>query len=498
MTIMRQADILIIGNGALGMFLAEELATRGVGSVAVVGPREREMGASQAAGAMLGCFGEVTTETLRTAPARTKFEMTRSAHGLWPEVLQRLEADAAASQAPLRVAHDTYLILNTCGWLDSANFAAVISALGDYGETVEEVDPGEIAGYRPRADQRALRAVHLPGEGAIDSRRVLAAVEARIASAGFILADQTAEALLAADGSICGVRLADGSRIESGTVVVAAGVGSEALMRTVLAEPESMPVFAGRGFAAVGRRVAGSPFESVVRTTNRAFACGLHVVPLGDGREYLGATNGVFRQPMASVPLHDVHFLAQCAMQQLDEAIGVHEIEQWRVGSRPVTLDGFPLIGWSGFPGLYLMTGTYRDGFHCAPLLAAHVANELQGKDGLIDPMFAAVRTLIPTRTVEQSIEEYVQHCLAGWFESQALSNAATPWLAHNYRRQAKEFYDWLGIDYGLGPDIVAYALGGPENNREIQRYLREHCAQGAVQKPTTSVSGERADCQES
>ena len=39
----------------------------------------------------------------------------------------------------------------------------------------------------------------------------------------------------------------------------------------------------------------------------------------------------------------------------------------------------------------------------------------------------AAVRTLIPTRTVEQSIEEYVQHCLAGWFESQALSNAATP-----------------------------------------------------------------------
>lgn len=489
MTITRQADILIVGNGALGLFLAEELATRGAGSVAVVGPRERPMGASQAAGAMLGCFGEVTTETLRTAPGRTKFEMTRSAHRLWPEVLQRLEADAAASSAPLLVAPDSYLILNTCGWLDSVNFAAIISALGEYGETVTEVDPGEIVGYQPRADQRALRAVHLPDEGAVDSRRVLAALEARITSAGLTLVDQTVETLLATDGKIYGAQLADGSRIESGTVVVAAGVGSEALMQTVLPAPESMPIFAGRGLAAVGRRIVGKPFESVVRTPNRAFACGLHLVPLGDGREYLGATNGVFRQPMNSVPLNDIHFLAQCAMQQLDETIGVHEIEHWRIGSRPVTLDGFPLIGWSGFPGVYLMTGTYRDGFHCAPLLAAHVANELQGKDGLIDPMFTPSRTLIETRTVEQSIDEYVQHCLAGLFESQTPLNAATPWLAHNYRRQAQEFYDWLGIDYGLGPDMVAYALGGPKNDQEIQAYLREHCPQGATQKPATPAS---------
>jgi glycine oxidase len=491
MTVMRQADILIIGNGALGLFLAEELATRGVGSVAVVGPRERETGASQAAGAMLGCFGEVTTETLRTAPGRAKFEMTRSAHRLWPEVLQRLETGAAAAQAPLRVAQDSYLILNTRGWLDSANFAAIVSALGDYGERVEEVDPGEITGYRPRPDQRALRALHLPSEGAVDSRRVLAAVEARITSAGFTLADQTAEALLAADGQICGARLADGSQIESGTVVVAAGASSEALMRMVPAVPEPMPIFAGRGFAAVGRRVIGTPFESVIRTPNRAFACGLHLVPLGEGREYLGATNGVFRAPAATTSLHDVHFLAQCAMQQLDEAIGMHEIEQWRVGNRPVTLDGFPLIGWSGFPGLYLMTGTYRDGFHCAPLLAAHAANELQGKDGLIDPMFAAARTLIPTRTIEQSIDEYAQHCLAGWFESESAPSAATPWLAYNYRRQAREFYDWLGIDYGLGPDIVAYALSGPQNDHEIQRYLQEHCDQDTLQRPATAASGQ-------
>ncbi len=224
MTSTRQLDILIVGNGALGLFLAEELATRGAGSIAVVGPRDREAGASQAAGAMFGCFGEVTTETLRTAPARTKFEMSRSADLLWPQVLRRLQGDAPAGQQPLQVAQDTYVVLNTCGsYLDSENYAAITAALGAYDKPSDEVDPAEITGYRPRADQRALRALHLPDEGAVDSRRTLAAVEARIAQAGVTLIDQTVEALTAVDGRACGASLADGSRIEAGTVVVAAG-----------------------------------------------------------------------------------------------------------------------------------------------------------------------------------------------------------------------------------------------------------------------------------
>ncbi len=215
-----------------------------------------------------------------------------------------------------------------------------------------------------------------------------------------------------------------------------------------------------------------------MRTPNRAFACGLHLVPLGDGREYIGATNTVADEALASVQMNDVHFLAQCAMQQLDEEITHHEVEEWRVGNRPVSLDGFPLIGWSALPGLYLLTGTYRDGFHCAPLLAANAANELQGKARLIDDMFTPVRRLIHTRTVEHSIEEYVQHCLAGWFESQASPRSATSWLANIYRRQAAAFYEWLGIDYGLGPDLVSYALSSARNARKIQRGLRTHYVQ--------------------
>lgn len=482
MTHAAQPDILIIGNGALGLFLAEELATREAGSITVVGPRGREAGASQAAGAMLGCFGEVTTETLRTAASRAKFEMGRCADKLWPQVLDRLGAEVQPGMPPLRVAHDTYLVLNTAGsYLDSANFAAITAAIGEYGAALIEVDPAEITGYHPRADQRALRALHLPDEGAIDARRTLAAVETRIAQSGVTLVDEVTEALITVDDRVCGARLTDGRRIEAGTVVVAAGAQSPALLSKVLEPSQLIPIYAGRGFAMVTRRSSGPAFESVVRTPNRAFACGLHLVPLGDGREYIGATNTVAKEPLATVTVNDVHFLTQCAFQQLDEEIFRHEVEQWRVGNRPVSLDGFPLIGWTAIPGLYLLSGTYRDGFHCAPLLAASVADELQDKARLIDGMFSPVRRLIHTRTVEHSIEEYVQHCLAGWFESQASPSAATGWLANIYRRQATALYEWLGTDYGLGPDLVSYAVASPRNAREIQRSLQIHHVQASL-----------------
>src|SRR5262245_8811261 len=151
-----QADVVVVGNGALGMFLAHELIERQVGSVVVVGPSARETGASQAAGAMLGCFGEVTTESLRTEAARTRFELGVAAHDRWPDVLRRLEEVSPTGQ-PLQVATETHVVLNAIGGeLDSVNFAAIIDALDEYSKPWAEVDPRDIPGYKPRTESRAL------------------------------------------------------------------------------------------------------------------------------------------------------------------------------------------------------------------------------------------------------------------------------------------------------------------------------------------------------
>jgi glycine oxidase len=486
---MSQADVVVVGNGALGLFLADELIDRQIGSIAVIGPSTREAGASQAAGAMLGCFGEVTTETLRTDASRTRFELGYAAHDRWPEVLRRLEKVSPA-RTPLQVASDTYMILNTIGGeMDTLNFAAMISALDAYKQPWEEVDPHVIAGYKPRMDSRALRAIRLPGEGAVDARGVLSALEARIRRAGIPILDQTVRRLLSSNGAVTGVELDDGHLIEAGTVVVAAGARSEALVHATFDDMEMIPTFPGLGFAMIARRTSGEHFRDVVRTPNRGFSCGLHVVPAPDGREYYGATNRLVDKVSNCAWLGDMFVLSQYTIYQLDEGSGGYEVEQWLTGNRPVTLDGFPMIGWLPPAGLYLMTGTYRDGFHCAPLLAAHVANELQGIPGIIDPMFTPTRRPVMTRTVEQSIDDLLLHTFAAWFEagSRGAAQITTGRLSSLWREQATDVYEKLGTDYALGPDLLWYAVQSPAGADRIARYLRGNKGRGDSQ--TRSVN---------
>jgi glycine/D-amino acid oxidase-like deaminating enzyme len=492
--IPERADTVIVGNGALGMFLADELIERQAGSVVVIGPSSREAGASQAAGAMLGCFGEVTTESLRTDAARTRFELGVAAHDRWPRVLHRLQ-ETSPTGRPLQVATESHVILNSVGAsLDDANFVAMIAALNEYQKPWAEIDPNEIPGYRPRLESRALRAVHLPTEGAVDGRGVLAALDARLRAAGVTVVDQTVRRVACSNGAATGVELDDGRVIEAGNVVVAAGARSEALVRTAFDdELDMVPTIPGLGFAMIARRTGGDPFTSVVRTPNRGFACGLHVVPAGDGREYYGATNRLVDHVTSVTWMADVRFLAQYSMQQLDERVASHEVERWLAGNRPVTLDGFPLVGWLPATGLYLMTGTYRDGFHCAPLLAEHVANELQGKPGTIDPMFRPTRGPIATRTIEWSVDEYVTHSLAQWFETgaEAAPQMRTAQLADYYRNLALQTYDKLGVDYALGPDIIWYAQGSLHGARLVVRYLRRHRSPaGAKPEPVGAATG--------
>jgi glycine oxidase len=488
-----KADVVIVGNGALGMFLADELIERQAGSVVVVGPSTRESGASQAAGAMLGCFGEVTAESIRTDAARTRFELGVAAHGRWPEVLCRLE-EFSSTGRPLQVATESQVILNSVGAnLDDVNFHAMIDALNEYDQPWKEIDPNDIPGYKPRLESRALRAIHLPAEGAVDGRGVLAALDARARAAGTIVVNQTVRKLLSSGDVLTGVELDDGHIIEAGKVVVAAGAHSEALVRTAFDDDlDIVPTIPGLGFAMIARRTGGDPFTSVVRTPNRGFACGLHVVPQGGGLEYHGATNRLVDTVSSVTWMADVRFLAQYSMQQLDERVASHEVKQWLAGNRPVTLDGFPLIGWMPLSGLYLLTGTYRDGFHCAPLLAEHVANELEGKPGTIDPMFTPMREPIATRTIEWSIDEYVTHNLAAWFETgaQAAPQMTTAQIADYYRNMAVQAYDKLGVDYALAPDILWYAQGSLLGARRVARYLRRHKGLVGAQSQPSSVGG--------
>lgn len=467
-------DVVIVGNGILALTCALTLTDLDpTCKVAVVGPRDRPGSASTASGAMLGCYGEVTKSSLTSAPGRLKHEVAVAAARMWPNHLARLIDESGECFDAVK---GTYVVLNArSGPLDDANFEAIVAATAGDGVRCEEIPADSVPGLDPVPDARPLRALHLADEDAVDSGAVLRALDTVLSARPTVdIVDASAAGLLVSPSgaSVTGVRLVDGTVLAAGQVLCAAGAFTTALLAEVPAlSGHVAPVLAGVGVAAVVARVPPTSLEAVVRTPNRSGACGLHAVPLDRRRLYLGATNNVAFAPAlrGRTGLH--HFLLNCAIEQIHQGLYDAELIEWRVGNRPTTLDGFPLLGAAPLNGLFVLTGTYRDGFHCSPALAAQVVAEMTGTAGAFDGHpFTPVRDLITTMTAEEAIAEWVRHYVTGAYENAMVlpKFMDTADFAAVIEPRARRLYEQIGVDVGLAPEVLAMVEFAPDRDEQV------------------------------
>lgn len=439
-------DVVVVGNGALGSSIAFELARRGV-DVARVGGSARRHAASTAAGAMLGCFGEVTGPLMSTEHGRLKLALDYRARGLWPGWLDEL-SEYSGDDSNLIVADGTFVFLNTVGTsaIDTANFAVIESALAEHGEPYEHVDAEQIDWMRPNELFRPLRALYMPGEHAVHTARLFEKLDKALLSAKGSAIDGQVASLVTDGGQVTGVVLDSGETVTAGQVVVAAGAHSVELLAEL---PEVYrripPMVSGYGVSAVVRTEDGSLPRSVLRTPNRALACGLHCVPRGDGLLFLGATNVISDTPREHPDLRDLKFLLDCSIDQLHTGLENAALVASQVGNRPIPADGYPLFGGTGVPGLWLASGTYRDGLHQSPLLAREMADMIEKGAGQVEELadFAPVRAPLAPGTRDQVVANAVAHMVATGYERKW--NITGEWpalieegLAEKYRSRAE------------------------------------------------------------
>lgn len=419
MDISRHYDIVVVGNGVVGSSVAFELARRGM-AVARVGEPNRKFSASVAAGAMLGCFGEVTTSLMASEHGRAKLAVDYEARGLWGDWAAAL-AGASGDETSLVTSRGTLVMLNTSGSkaVDTGNFRAIESALKSYDEPYELVDPQDNPWLEPNDLHRPLKGIYLPAEHSVNSALLLTKLDMALRNTSGTIIDGQARSIVAEGDRATGVMLGDGTVIGADTVIIAAGANSNDLLGIF---PDICrripPMVSGYGVSALVEMEDGKLPDSVLRTPNRSFACGLHCVPRGEGVLYVGATNIISQEPREHALVSDVKFLFDCAIPQLHTNLDNASLLKLQVGNRPIPADSFPLFGKvDGTDNIWMASGTSRDGLHQSPLLAQQMADMLGGKaahPSLRD--FVPVRAPLPPGTREEIIEEAVQHTLgSGW-----------------------------------------------------------------------------------
>ena len=216
----------------------------------------------------------------------------------------------------------------------------------------------------------ALRGgIEVPGDHQVDNRALLGALAEACRRDGVTFVEGRVAAL--EDGPA--LVLADGRRLRSDHVVLAAGTGLPAI--DGLAGAGLPPLRPVKGhILRLGPSDVASPVPLLTRTV-RGLVHGrsVYLVPRRDGSVVVGATVEE-RGSDTAVRAGAVHELL-CDARAIVPAIDELELLEAATGLRPATPDNTPRIGWTGSTASLAAVGHYRNGILLAPLTAAAVVD---------------------------------------------------------------------------------------------------------------------------
>lgn len=334
--------VTVLGAGIIGCSIAYELAARGA-RVRVVDPRPAGDGATQASAGTLAPHIESHSEIQRLLGARSL--------ALFDDYVSRVIGDGGGGFEYAR-----------SGTLQVAATPAEADALAAHGRQLtvagvrhQLLAPAETSTLEPGLAP-VENALLIPDHGVVGVQGLTRALERAIVRRGGEWTSGSLDVSTAAR--------------EADAVVVATGAWA------------GDPVKPIRG-QLVHLRLDTPPVRRVI-WGSRCYAA-----PWSDGSLLVGATVEDVGFDESSTP-EAVRSLSVAAAELIPGARGAR-ISGVRVGLRPYTPDGLPIVGRSStMPAVFYATGHYRTGVLLAPLTARLVADLVL--DGREDPLLAMLR----------------------------------------------------------------------------------------------------------
>jgi len=340
------SDVLIIGGGVIGCSIAWRVSQAGL-SVTLIEKGRIGCEASRAAAGMLSPQGE-------SQSPGPFFDLCLRSRALYKDVTQELfDVSGVDSEykdeGTLAVVFDHENLEERTAW---ARWQL------DAGLPLEYVSAAELRKLEPAVAESAATAIFLPQEHQIENRRLMDALEIAIRNAGVqILEGTEVISIIREADRVTGIETTKG-RIAGGTVIVAAGTWSSALLQPLGLDANVVP--------ARGQMVAVK--SDVCPITRVLHSHSVYVVPRRDGRILIGATveHAGFKK---AVTVAAVNTLLKAALDLVPTLADSEIIETW-CGLRPDTADHLPILGFGGPENLLLATGHYRNGILLAPVTA--------------------------------------------------------------------------------------------------------------------------------
>ncbi|MEO7962358.1 MAG: FAD-dependent oxidoreductase [Gemmatimonadaceae bacterium] len=331
-------DVVVVGDGLIGLCIARSIARSGV-SVQIIGARRPGFASSAAAGLL------APTIDPAHGPA---FDFAIAARDRYRSFVTELEEETKIN-IPLHLEG----ILRVP--FDDSQIASLRADEGSYAHWISAPEVGDLESKL----SAPLGALFHHGDGTVDNGMLLDALDRTLTSLRVhrrvteVVAVNPAKSHHA---SVSSVELADGSHVECGTVVLAPG----AWLSLIRSLPRRLPVTPLRGQML---SLSGVPIHRPV------YAPGGYLAPrLERGFTIAGSTSesAGFNVGVTTAAIEKFAAVAQRLLPTFRIVAGT----SWS-GLRPMTPDGLPIIGADpDFPALLYACGHSRNGVLMAPLTA--------------------------------------------------------------------------------------------------------------------------------
>ena len=359
-------DVIIVGAGIIGAASAFELAAAGA-RVTVFDTRRVGQGASQASAGVLAPY----IEGHEDGPLRA---LGRRSLDLYDSFVQRvIEATGSVIQytrtGTLEIAMEQE---------HAINLQRSATALEGDGVEAHWLGPEELRDVEPLAAAGAIGGLLIDVHGFVGVPEFTDALAAAAMRAGarFALDARVVSISPSADGRLV-VHTESGPSIAD-RVVLAAGSWASQIRIAGVATPLAVKPIRGQLLHLAWP--TAQPLRHVLWGTD------CYIVPWLNGRVLVGATveDVGFDERATATGVRDLLEAGCTLVPHLWQA----SFEEVRVGLRPASPDGLPLVGASQvLPGLIYATGHYRNGVLLTPLTALLVKQMVEGETS--DPALA-------------------------------------------------------------------------------------------------------------
>ena len=346
-------DIIVLGGGVIGCSIAFHLARRGASALLV---ERGELGE----GASWAASGIVLPHPGRGALDRMANESFRMFPSLVGELLELGAVDPVYERTG-RV--DAALTEEECAelraWLPGHEMVGIEAGW---------LDADEVRRIEPLIAEDVAGGLHVPESACVSGGLLANSLAQAAQSLGAQVVSGAGDCeLVVEEGSVRGVRTADGKVFSTGTVVLACGAWSSRIAARVGLDIQVEPVR--------GQNLRLQLGEGTDLTVN-VYHGETILVPRPGGQVIAGVTIESAGYDSATTPEGIESIMDRSC--RLIPALADAQMEQAYAGLRPATRDGMPLIGRSqAVRGLVVATGHHRMGIALSPITGRLVAEHI-------------------------------------------------------------------------------------------------------------------------